>query len=114
MMGMLPRVMLLTTYLTASVASAHDLGCDGRPPPAHIKAACCGIADAHQIDPADVSQDDHGNWHVRIGTVERVIPDEKSEPSPDGCYWLFWSDTIPKGMMSENVNLYCWLVPLDL
>jgi len=101
-------VIALAACLIAGAASAHNVGCDGRPVPAHIKAACCGVADAHRVDANNVSRDGSGNWIVANDGRTFTIPDERVEPSPDGCIWLFYSPSSPLPAV------YCFLMPMDL
>jgi len=101
-------------------AAAHDLGCDGRPPPADIKEACCGAGDAHALAPGQWSIDKAGRYHIQIGNFD-VTADVngqplKPSPSPDGCAWGFWRRQAANGYWEPNgegdVRVYCFLLPM--
>lgn len=109
-------------FALTSSAFAHSAGCDGKPVPHNIKAQCCGISDAHQINPSRISQDGDGNWLIQIGSIIKTIPALNSlkDPnpqimdSPDGCYWLFWPAGLPDEAVDQNTPIYCWLIPANL
>ena len=89
---------------------AHQIGCDGKPPPREIRAACCGKADAHQLDPSQVHEMDDGSWVINIPEGDIKLVGKKAEPSPDGCYWVFYN----KDIQFQYRTIYCFLVPMGI
>ena len=88
-------------------AYPHDVGCDGKPPPEHIKSSCCGKADAFQVNPAMVRELPDGSWDVELPDAVVHLAAEKAEPSPDACYWIFYN----KDIAAQYRTIYCFLVP---
>lgn len=93
-------------------AFSHDYWQNNIKVPYWVKASCCGKADAHLLDPSQVSQtgDSHGNLEWRVTLKDgRVlnIPYNQTLPSQDRNYWVFVSDA-PKPIT------YCFFVPLDM
>ena len=85
-------------------AHAHDLGCDGRPVPVNIKAACCGPADYHRVSYADITEDAHGYVVVSNGYTFHV-PREEALPTPDGCPAIFYNDVVAA---AGTTSAYCF------
>jgi hypothetical protein len=84
-------------------ARAHDLWRNGQPVPEWVKAACCGASDAHNLPDEAVKSVPGG--YVFEGWDE-VIPYARTQPSPDGTYWIFYN-------RSEGAHaLYCVFVPV--
>ena len=107
------RVLVLAlASLWSMPAVAHNLGCDGKAVPATIRSSCCGVADVHWLSPDDISQDEAGDWHVNLGWRQIVIANKKAEPSPDGCYWIFY----PQGAQASGNEpmIYCFLIPMGI
>ena len=97
--------------LGAPAARAHDAWSDGSPIPEWVKRHCCGEADAHHLQPGDVSEDAEG-YHVR--GYPWPIPKDRALPSQDGEYWLFyptyWNDY---GDRAKHDGLpRCFFIPL--
>ncbi len=116
------RLSLAVTIAVLSVtplaASAHQLGCDGKPPPTDVKASCCGLSDAHQVPMSDLHEDDNGVWHVIVDGIDYPITYRGTHngiqalPSPDGCNWV-WYQSYGFGS-SLQITFYCLMMPLDL
>ncbi len=99
-------------------ASAHQLGCDGKPVPEDVKASCCGKADGHQVPAGDLHEDDNGVWHIIIGGVDYPIVYRGTRngilalDSRDGCSYV-WYQSYGLGS-SLQITFYCLMLPLDL
>ena len=87
-------------------AHAHDFGCDGKPVPHWIKAACCGPADAHAFD--TLEQDGNGDYHVVIKGERVTLSQKNALPSQDQCFWVFYNENV------SSPVIYCFLIPLEL
>ena len=112
-MGAFMKRLALFLLLT-SPACAHTRWADGSEVPAWVKSSCCGPADAHHLDPSDVTLEDDG-YHIK--GYEHVIPVGKALPSQDGDYWLFYSTT-REGYGGNYQYLqsypYCFFVPANI
>lgn len=76
----------------SAAAHAHDIGCDGRPPPPNIKAQCCGVTEAHLLGgqyPLP-RQDANGDWWVTIDGQKGAWKASEVMDSQDGCFWAWW------------------------
>lgn len=98
--------------LSGGVAAAHDFGCDGKPAPSHIKASCCGKADVHLLRPDQYEQGSDGNWTVTVDRYVFNIANDHTQPSDDGCAWIFFSDTITDGAGVPRV--WCFQIPMTM
>lgn len=99
------KSVFLLAALCASPALAHDFWSDGEPVPEYVKADCCGKADAHHLQASAVHIKSDG-YH--IDGLPSVIPMSKALPSPDGQYWIFFSNAgLPDPM------IFCFFVPLN-
>ncbi len=105
-------LLALELVAMAGVAQAHMVGCDGKEVPASIKSSCCGKADVHWLSPEDVSQDGEGDWHVDLGWRQVRVAGKKAEPSPDGCYWIFY----PENAKARGTEppIFCFLIPMGI
>jgi len=97
---------------SAGLAQAHDIGCNGKPVPAHIKISCCGKADVHLLQPDQYEQQSDGNWRVTVDRYIFRIANDRAQPSDDGCAWIFYSDTITDGAGLPRV--WCFQIPLTM
>ena len=88
----------------ASEAEAHERWADGGPVPAWVKQQCCGPADAHHLQPAQVHVTPAG---YRVDGYRDVIPEDRLLPSPDGDWWVFYA-TMPNGRQDP---VYCFFGP---
>lgn len=86
-------------------AHAHDRWANGEPVPAWVRRACCGVDDAHHLQPSQVRNTAAG-WQV--DGYHAAIPNGSELPSPDGSYWIFYRD-FSDGSQS---NVYCFFVPI--
>ena len=102
---------LAASLCLATGAAAHEAECNNRPVPAQIKASCCGKADHHFVPEAAISHES-GVWVVTVDRWTFRIPDDHAQPADDGCYHIFFSDTITDGAGMPRV--WCWQVPMDL
>ena len=75
----------------AASAQAHDFGCDGKPVPENIKAACCGKADYHRLGFDQIEEDDQG-YVIHVNGYTAHVPRNQALPSPDGCPAIFYND----------------------
>lgn len=84
------RWLIAATLLVLSLplAFSHEKWADGTIPPAWVKAACCGQADAHILGSNDYWIDAHG-FHV-VG-IDQAVPIDKVLPSQDGKVWAFYN-----------------------
>ena len=89
--GFLSACLLGSCWL--SPVWAHEVGCDGRPPPTNVKAECCGEADYHRLTLADVREDAEGNYAVESEGHTFHIPRSRALPTPDGCPAIFYNST---------------------
>jgi len=99
--------------LWSTVSWGHDLGCDGKPVPADVKASCCGQADAHQINAADVREDSNGDFVVTIGSRSHVFKQTETLPSSDGCY-LVWYSLEWREKRATPGDWYCLRIPFGM
>ena len=103
--------LLLTTLPQTCVA--HDYWANGKKVPDWVKHSCCGQADAHALEPDQVTHKD-GNYYVdgyhgyNADGKLAPIPDTHALPSQDGHYWIFYRDD---GKSQSGV--YCFFVPMD-
>jgi len=111
--------LIFLVALAATPAAAHDFECGGRPVPSDVKLSCCGKADHHFVDPANVSRDAAGDWIVRSGPWTFAIPDEKVQPSDDGCFHIFYEDRQSSAYehgaefrSAGEPTVYCFQAPL--
>ena len=113
---------LLTTFLiflalnSPSLLYAHDHFANNIPVPDWIKQQCCGVADAHHIDPNDVVIIPGKGYQFKNDTHTKIagqppteispglVPFNKTLYSPDGEYWIFYGPENPD-------YLYCIFVP---
>jgi len=100
--------------LSAGSAEAHDAWCDGKPVPANVKAACCGVADAHQVPTGEAREDGNGNFHLMIEGAEQTIPRERVSPSPDGCTWVWYARPTNGYVMGNVITVYCFMIPMGI
>ena len=90
-MGQRSNLFYLTTILWLAGSPmrtmAHERWADGTHVPSWIKAACCGVADAHQLT---VGQIKHvpGGWLIE--GYDYVVPDDQVAPSQDEYVWIFY------------------------
>lgn len=102
----------LMASLMEGHAYSHDYWSNNTKVPDWVKSSCCGKADAHLLDPSQVSQasDSHGLlvWrvHLKDGRV-LDIPYNQTLPSQDSNYWIFVSD-------APHPPVYCFFAPLDM
>jgi len=66
---------------------AHERWADGTPVPAWIKAACCGVADAHRLTVGQIKHVD-GGWLIE--GYNYLVPDDRVAPSQDEFVWIFY------------------------
>jgi hypothetical protein len=95
------RYLILATCLvigSISELDAHDIWSDGSIPPAWIKSACCGKADAHILGPSEYWID-AGGFHI-VG-IDKVTPLDQVLPSQDGQVWAFYP------FLGAHANVYC-------
>lgn len=93
--------------LAPTCVFAHDIGCDGKPVPANIKSSCCGAADAHLINDSNLQPDINGSYIVTIDGIRRLATADHVLPSPDGCYWVFYSNSW------IDSPIWCLLIPFN-
>lgn len=91
--------------LLMATAHAHDRWANGEPIPSWVKEACCGVADAHHIPQEAIHLRDDG-YH--IDGIKTVVPEKKALPSPDGTFWVFWSEA-----GEPEPTIYCFFAPLQ-
>ena len=100
------KLLLLAVLALASPAIAHDQWSNGDKVPDWVKASCCGKADAHQIDPADVHHDAVNQFYYFDHGYEGKVNDKQVIPSEDGHYWIFYA------CPGENCIVRCFFVPM--
>jgi hypothetical protein len=89
----------LAAATAPQASSAHDVWSNGQPVPSWIKAACCGVADAHLLGGNDFWLDSRG-FHIK--GLDTVIPFAMILPSLDGQIWAFWKDDL-----GPKAPVYC-------
>lgn len=85
-------------------ARAHDEWSNGEPVPSWVKRQCCGVADAHHLQPEQVHVTPEG---YRVDGYAQVLPERQRQPSPDGSWWVFYRD-YPDGSQS---GVFCFFGP---
>jgi hypothetical protein len=108
-------------FLLASPAIAHDVGCDGKPPSAMIKASCCGDHDWARLQPGQWREEGgvysvllDGAWHQVLYSVagEPIKP----LPSTDGCDYVwyrrqgantYWNDDETAHAGLGEIHFFC-------
>ena len=123
---MIRAVFFLLAFVVCDAASAHSVGCDGKPPPEEVKSNCCGKADAHLVGPGT----DYpltrieGGYQIIVRGHAHGWKDEEIMPSRDGCYWAWWQDGStttgcgPEGgacvkVKDPEVYFYCLSLPFS-
>lgn len=114
------RRLLALALLCASPAFAHNEWANGAKIPDWVKSSCCGPADAHHLNPDQVTRD--GDVYHVVG-YGRPIPVSQALPSQDGDYWIFYREggseqcavEAPGGhcWKEEQSGVYCFFVPMD-
>jgi hypothetical protein len=107
--------------LILSHACAHEIGCDGKPPAAAIKASCCGDHDWARLQPGQWREEGgvysvllDGAWHPVLYSVagEPIKP----LPSTDGCDYVwyrrqgentFWNDDETAHVGLGEIHFFC-------
>lgn len=94
-LAIIALALLILAAVYASQVDAHDLGCDGKPPEAAIKASCCGDHDWARLQPGQW-REDGGVYSVLLdGKWEAVLYSSHGEPikplpSTDGCDYVWY------------------------
>ena len=102
----------LVLLMVPSTATAHGLECGSRPVPANIKAACCGKADHHFVDAGAIERGAAGEWIVHLPPWTFRIADPSAQPSDDGCWHIFFSESVTDEAGVPRV--WCFQIPMDL
>lgn len=99
----LAAIAVVGAALGGAPAFAHDIGCDGKPPSAAIKASCCGDHDWMRLQPGMWKQDGRV-YFVLIDDEWRPVVSPRDDspiepiPSTDGCDYVWFrrqsADTI--------------------
>lgn len=107
--------------MVLSHACAHEVGCDGKPPVAAIKASCCGDHDWARLQPGQWREEGgvysvllDGAWHQVLYSVagEPIKP----LPSTDGCDYVwyrrqgsntFWNDDETAHAGLGEIHFFC-------
>jgi hypothetical protein len=107
--------------LALSHAGAHELGCDGKPPDAAIKASCCGDHDWARLQPGQW-REEGGVYSVLLdGAWNPVVYSYQGEPikplpSTDGCDYVwyrrqgsnaFWNDDDTAHVGLGQIHFFC-------
>ena len=107
--------------LFASSALAHEVGCDGKPPTAAIKASCCGDHDWARLQPGQWREDGgvyfvllDGAWHPVVYSYHG--DPIKPLPSTDGCDYVwyrrqggngYWNDDESAHAGGGEIHFFC-------
>lgn len=119
---MLKRALCALAYtaLLYAPAYAHDLQCDGNPVPEGVKLNCCGKADEHRVDPANVTRADNGDFIVVSPPYTFTVPEANALPSADGCSHIFYSNSLGAAeaggaefRSAADPSVYCFLTPMS-
>lgn len=100
-------VLALTFFFNGQSAPAHDQWVTGALVPGWIKNMCCGQAEAHRVEPQQVTRNQAGDYIVDI--YPAPIPARLALPSPDGAYWLFFAGDAGVGV----TPIRCFFAPLQ-
>ena len=68
-------------------AQAHDVWRTGEVVPDWVKHQCCGVSDAHRLEPGQVRRVEGG---YRVDGYPDLIPASLLLPSQDGDWWVFY------------------------
>lgn len=98
--------LIFILLVMASPSQAHNAWADGSKIPDWVKASCCGPADAHRLQPEQITRD--GDYYLVEG-YRRPIPVSQALPSQDGNYWVFYKD-LDNG---DQSGIYCLFVPMS-
>jgi hypothetical protein len=93
--------------LGVAPALPHDLWANGKPVPGWIKLACCGAADAHLLQPDQVTRNARGDYFVQ--GYREPIPASFALPSEDGDYWIFYHDNLD----GSRSAVFCFFIPMN-
>jgi hypothetical protein len=100
-------------------ASAHEMGCDGKPVPERIKSDCCDEADEHQLVADQISRGPNSEYIVSIEGYRFIIPAENARPSHDSRSHIFfpnmWVVSDDGNQVRDPIEpkVRCFLTPLD-
>lgn len=117
----LTAIAVVGAALGGAPAFAHDIGCDGKPPSAAIKASCCGDHDWMRLQPGMWKQDGRIYFVMLDGKWEPVVDGHSNHPieplpSTDGCDYVwfrrqgengYWNDDETAHSGAGAIHFFC-------